>query len=99
MFRIVFFSVISVIVVALLSQSGVADSLLAFLLVGAVPGTSYSLSPTLMLAAIAAITWVILFNIMVVKIIDLKSTKKQNTRHSSRTGHMPKRRYEKILIS
>lgn len=78
--------------ILVLSESGILNSLLIFLLIGAVPGTSINLSPNLMLIAIGAISWVILFNLIAVKLTDFLKTKQ----HSKRHERMPKRRYSRI---
>lgn len=94
--KTVIISSLIILVLLVLSESGVLNSLLIFLLVGAIPGTSINLSPNVMLLVIGAISWVILFNLTTVKLADFIKTKRLVTRHIKRHERMPKRRYSRI---
>lgn len=53
---------------SLLAYSGVLNSLLIFLIIGAVPGTGLDLSPNHMLIIIAAIVWVLVSHFAMTKL-------------------------------
>jgi arginine exporter protein ArgO len=79
-----------------LAQSGLLESLLLFLLVGAVPGTDYSIPSHVMLLAIIGIVWLIVVRFMAVELFYSymdKRAKEQKTVHKKR---MPKRRFSQI---
>jgi NADH:ubiquinone oxidoreductase subunit 6 (subunit J) len=82
--------------VLVLSESGVFNSLLIFLLIGAVPGTSISLSPNAMFLIIGAVGWVVVCNLTTVKMIDMIKTKRLVKHTTKRQQRMPKRRYSRI---
>jgi hypothetical protein len=52
---------ISFVLALIIVYSGFLNALMAFVLVGAIPGTSLSISPSIMLVACAAIGWLIVF--------------------------------------
>lgn len=52
---------ISFILALVVVYSGFLNTLMAFLLVGAIPGTSLNISPSIMLAMCTAIAWLIVF--------------------------------------
>ena len=80
----------------LLLKSGVASSLMIFLLVGAVPGTSVSLPPTAMLAVISAVAWLIVVNFMATSAFNFVSMKRLIDKHLARRQRMPKRRFGRL---
>jgi uncharacterized membrane protein len=79
-----------------LSESGVLNALLVFLLVGAVPGTTITISPNFMLLGIGIIAWLVLFNLMAVRIANFATSKRLIGKYITRTERMPKRRYSRI---
>lgn len=89
-------SMLILIIVSILSKSGVLNSLLIFLLVGAVPGTSVSISPSLMLLIVGAGFWAITFHFTAGKFITSRQTKRLIKKHITRKQRMPKRRYSQI---
>lgn len=79
-----------------LAQSGVFESLVLFLLVGAVPGTNYSIPASTMLLILISILWLVIFRVAAIELfyaIASKRPAKQVTHHKKR---MPKRRYSQI---
>lgn len=80
----------------ILSESGVLNSLLIFLLVGAIPGTSVTIPPSLMLFMTGASLWAILFHLTAGKFIGSRQTKRLIKKHIARKQRMPKRRYGQI---
>lgn len=94
--RTVLFAISAILSVVLLFESGIASSLLAFLLVGAVPGTNISISPNIMLAVIAAITWLFFMHTTVLGTFNLFTIKRLIEKHTARRERLPKRRYGQI---
>ncbi len=94
--KIVIISSIIFLVLMVLSESGVLNSLLIFILVGAVPGTSIDLSPNMMFLVGAAISWAVLIDLTVVKLVNFISAKRMIGKHIARKQRMPKRRYSRI---
>lgn len=85
--------VISISGLILLSQSGVLDALLAFLLVGAVPGTNFSVPSGFMLLLMATILWLVIIKFMPIEIGSLKTKRKKSTKAKRA---MPRRRFSEI---
>lgn len=48
-----------IIFLIILVESGVVNALIMFLIVGAIPSTTFSLSPTAMLAIVVIISWLV----------------------------------------
>ncbi|HSW92119.1 MAG TPA: hypothetical protein VLG09_05735 [Candidatus Saccharimonadales bacterium] len=87
---------LAVISIVVLIQSGILSSLVLFLLVGVIPGTSYSIPPTIMLLLIAAITWLVLFRLTAVEAIYKYSDNHSVKKHTERKKRMPRRRFSEI---
>lgn len=85
-------AIASFLVVLALSESGFLNSLMYFVLVGAVPGTAYSIPSGLMLLIIAVLAWVILFRFTAFNIIVRRLTKQ----HLEVKKRMPRRRYSQV---
>jgi len=77
----------------LIVQSGVAFSLLLFLLSGTIPGTSFTVPANIMLLAIIAISCLVVFHVTSLSALATKQTSKRRTPHHTR---MPKRRFSHI---
>ncbi|MEO5949908.1 MAG: hypothetical protein ABIQ04_00495 [Candidatus Saccharimonadales bacterium] len=87
---------IVVLVVLLLGNSGILTSLLFFLLVGAVPGTSYAVPSGLMLLIIAVIMWLILLRFAAFGLIRNLSFRRLTKHHLATKKRMPRHRYSQI---
>lgn len=87
------FAIISIVILA---QSGIFSALILFLLVGVVPGTSYSVPPSIMLLLIATITWLVLFRLTAVEILYKHSDNHSVKKHTERKKRMPRRRFSEI---
>jgi hypothetical protein len=85
--------IISLIVLA---QSGIIDDLVLFLLVGVVPGTSYSIPPSVMLVIITAIIWLILFRLTAFELLYSNSKNRTAKHHQTHKKRMPRRRFSEI---
>lgn len=82
--------------VFLLTQSGVANALMAFLLVGALPGTSYSLPAGAMLLIIALIVWLLIFRMTAVSLISFLQIDRLAKKRLQQKSQLPKRRFGQI---
>lgn len=80
----------------ILSKSGILQSLLVFLVVGAVPGTAIDIPPTVMLFLAGAGIWAIVFHFTAGKFISSRQTRRLIKRHTARRQRMPKRRFSQI---
>lgn len=92
----VFFTILLIAAFIAIIDSGVSDALLAFLLSGAVPGTAFTVSPTVMMIGCAAVAWLVLFRLTALSAINLVTMRRLVNRHSKRQAQMPKRRYSRI---
>jgi len=81
----------------ILGESGILDSLLLFLLVGAVPGTSYTVPWSVMLLIIIGIMWLVIFRFTLLDSFQSVSSKKIAKAHVQRKKRMPKRRFEQVV--
>lgn len=91
--KIIFLSVALGMSWLLIVQSGVAFSLLLFLLSGTIPGTSFTVPANIMLLAIVAITALVMFHATSLSSLATKQTLKRRAPHHTR---MPKRRFSHI---
>jgi uncharacterized membrane protein len=88
--------VLAIVSVIVLIQSGILSALVLFLLVGVIPGTSYSIPPTIMLLLIAAVTWLVLFRLTAVEALYKYSDSHSVKKHTERKKRMPRRRFSEI---
>ena len=79
-----------------LSKSGILDALMMFLLVGAVPGTSFSLPAGLMFGVFATVALAITFRFTAISLIDALDLRRLTLKHLARRERMPKRRFSGI---
>lgn len=87
---------ITIVIAFVLTQSGIIDALILFLLSGAVPGTSIVVSPTAMMIGLAAITWLVLTQLTALGTVNLMTMRRLVKRHTLKQERMPKRRYSRI---
>jgi len=80
----------------ILDQSGVLNSLLMFLLVGAIPGTGYSIPSTIMLLFIASAAWLVVIRLISNETFYSVSSKKSKRSQASHKKRMPKRRFSEV---
>lgn len=95
------FSVIlaSILGTYILVESGVVDSLLTFLLSGAVPGTSLTISPNLMMIGFGAAAWLVLIHMTALGTLNIVTIRRHINRHHKRKERMPKKRFGLIPSS
>jgi len=75
-----------------LSSSGVASSLLIFLLLGVVPGTTYAISPFIMLLITMSLLWLVMLHLTSRSAAALQTTR-LFIRLTSRKQQLPRRRF------
>lgn len=81
---------------AILLQSNILESLLFFLLVGAIPGTSLSLPPSIMLTLFFAIGWVVAFRLVIQKLLAIRSQRSATRSRAKHKKRLPARRFKRI---
>ena len=94
--KIAIVSVFAVISIIILAQSGIFESLMLLLLVGAVPGTSYSIPPNVMLVTAIAGAWLVIFKLAFAEIADLRMQKKATKKRVEHKKRMHIRRFIEI---
>jgi len=88
-----FYIAFGVVGLVVLTQSGILDALVAFLLVGAIPGTTYSIPSGFMMLLMATISWLVVLRFAPLESALAKKSKIQSTKPKKQ---MPKRRYSQI---
>lgn len=94
--RFVLFFITSIVISVVLFESGVINSMIAFLLAGVVPGTDIIITPNSMLFIIGAIAWLTLLHTTVLGMVNIRSLRKLVATHSERQKRLPKRRFGQI---
>lgn len=79
-----------------LVHSGIFDSLLIFLLVGAIPGTSYSVPSTLMLLILISLMWLVVFRLTIFDALQAKRQSGDKKSAPPQKKRLPRRRYSHI---
>lgn len=85
-----------VLVIIVLNEVGVFNALFMFLLVGAIPGTDYSLPSSFMLLIMLALIWGIFYRFAGVKAFKRLTAKKLLKRAKVHKKRMPRRRFSEI---
>jgi hypothetical protein len=85
----------------ILGQFGFFDALLLFFLAGIVPGTTYSVSPSIMYSLIIAGFSLVILYFIGVQVLNFFHTQAnkllaQNDKHTNSKKRLPKRRYSQI---
>jgi len=92
--KAIIISCISIGGLIVLEQSGILNSLLMFLLVGAIPGTDYNSS--IMMLLIASVIWLLFFRFAAIEALYSISVKRSAKRIVQQKKRMPKRRFSEI---
>ncbi len=92
--KVIILACLAVALLIVLSQSGVLDSLMLFLLAGAIPGTGYSVPSTVMLLVIVSIIWLIILRLTAIETANHVSSRHSTKKHVERKKHTSKRRFE-----
>lgn len=80
----------------LLTQPGVSTTLLNFLLIGAIPGTTYTIPSGFMLLATITIIWLIVFRIAALETFFATTKKQVITVRARDKKRLPSRRYNQV---
>lgn len=94
--RTITLSSIAVLAIALLAESGALNALIMFLLMGQIPGTNYSIPPSVMLLLLGTITALILYRVTAVKILRSINVHRLAKKHLDHKARMPRRRYSQV---
>lgn len=94
--KIIIITSISLAGLIVLEQSGILNSLLMFLLVGAIPGTPYNVPSTIMLLFIISAIWLVVIRFAATETVYSISVKKTRKQQVARKKRMPKRRFSEI---
>jgi hypothetical protein len=86
----------SLTIALLLSQTGLSNDLLLFLLVGAVPGTGYNLSSNTMLTLVGLATWFVAFRFRAIRALQAQATRQVIKHYETTKARFPKRRFGQI---
>ncbi|MDX2776704.1 hypothetical protein PV379_05080 [Streptomyces caniscabiei] len=89
-------TVIAVLVCIILFQSNILESLMLFLLVGAIPGTTLSLPPSAMLMLLFAIAWVVAFRLGIMRLLAVRNVRRAAKKRAEHKKRMPARRFKQI---
>jgi hypothetical protein len=82
--------------IAFFLKSGIANALLLFLLVGAIPGTSYNVPAVMMLFLVLAFTWFIFFRFTIFDTFQIRTPKHTSKHSAEHKKRMPRKRFEQI---
>jgi hypothetical protein len=95
--KIIISVVAAITLILILKQSGVFDALLFFILVGALPGTDRSLSPTTTFAILTVCAALVITNMALPLLNSLTSTIKNNKKSiTPQKKYTPRRRFSEI---
>ena len=87
---------IGIVSLFILNESGILNSLLMFLLVGAIPGTHYNVPWGVMLLITITVMWLMIARFTLFELFQSYVSKKTARQHAERKKRMPKRRYSQI---
>lgn len=82
--------------VIVIEKTSILNALLMFFLVGAVPGTSYSVPSGVMLSLIILATWVFVFHFAAIHTLQLRLVRHLEKRYADTKKRLPKRRFGQI---
>lgn len=77
-------------------NSGIFDALIAFLLVGAIPGTTYSIPPAVMLTLSGIALWTLTVRFAALPLLTFIRIDRLARQHLARKERLPKRRFHQI---
>lgn len=91
--KAVIFTLLGLIVFALMLESGMFEALALFFLAGVIPGTNLSIPYGIMLLAFVGIAWLVFFRFVLADIITAVRHLRRDTQRKKR---LPKRRFGQI---
>jgi uncharacterized membrane protein YcaP (DUF421 family) len=83
-------------IIIVLNELGIFNALVMFLLVGAIPGTDYSLPSSFMLLIMIALIWGLFYKFAGAKALKRITAKKLLKQAKTRKKRMPRRRFSEI---
>lgn len=89
-------TIAAVLMYIILFQSNVLESLMLFLLVGAIPGTTLSLPPSAMLMLLFSIAWVVAFRLGIMRLLAIRNVRRAAKKRAEHKKRMPARRFKQI---
>ena len=89
-------AVFIIIVLIGLNEFGILNAFIMFLLVGAVPGTDYSVPSSFMLTIMIISLWLIFYKFTAVKALNRHTANKWLKRANAHKKRMPRRRFSEI---
>lgn len=92
----VFLGMVFYVLVLALNDAGIFSALLAFVLTGAVPGTSVSVPAGVMLAGCTAALLLVLARVTTLSTLHVVTTKRLVSRYLARRTRLPLRRFSEI---
>jgi ABC-type dipeptide/oligopeptide/nickel transport system permease subunit len=81
--------------IAFFIKAGIFNALLLFLLVGAIPGTSYNVPALGMLLIVAALMWVILFRLTALETFEVRTRKYLAHKYQTRRKSAPAKKAQR----
>lgn len=87
---------LAVILIIVIEKTSFLNALLMFFLVGAVPGTNYSVPSGIMLSFIILATWVFVFHFAAIHTLQLRLVRHLEKRYVDTKKRLPKRRFGQI---
>lgn len=75
---------------------GIINSLILFLLAGAIPGTTYSVPSSIMLLGTLTLIWLVVLYIAPLDIFQTSSSQSKTRSTTTHKKHLPSRRYNEI---
>lgn len=95
--KVIISAIVIITLTLVLKQSGVFDALLFFILVGALPGTNHSLSPTATFAVLTVCAALVIANLALPLLNNILSTIKDNKKTiASHKKYTSRRRFSEI---
>jgi uncharacterized protein (DUF58 family) len=85
---------IAAVIITLLAKTAIIEAIGMFLIIGAIPGTHYTLSPGAMLIVFGVTIWFLFCHATAMRLI--RRFVKQRQIRQRLLAHMPKRRYGQI---
>jgi hypothetical protein len=85
-----------VIVWLVLDTFHISDAIVGFILIGAIPGSSTTLSPTMMLAIMTTIGGIIVFELMARRFDVLREIRYHFLNFTKKQDRLPKRRFGRV---
>jgi len=82
--------------IAFFIKAGIANALLLFLLVGAIPGTNYNVPAAAMLLFVIVIIWLVIFRFTILDTFQARTTKRIVEPRSIHKKRMPRKRFEQV---